>query len=228
VVSRPPRMPCGDCERKLGKVAAPDPWKSGSRNNNETGRAFGENKALSKGFSMRKHNPYAGSSCLVCKQSVPQSGKYCQTCAYAKGVCAMCGKQILDTRMYAMGDSTAGKGRKVHDPRDYHPAGWQPEAPAAEEGGASTSRRKKARKTAAAPSAEPSGQLKGSVPARLLEAGWQLDPGSGYYYSLAAQAYYDSHSGMYFVGGVWTSSLPLEGTPAQGAPTVAGKRAETT
>lgn len=25
-----------------------------------------------------------------------QDGKYCHACAYAKGLCAMCGKQILD------------------------------------------------------------------------------------------------------------------------------------
>ncbi|CAN0852230.1 Cysteine-rich PDZ-binding protein [Linum grandiflorum] len=29
-----------------------------------------------------------------------QVQKYCHTCAYTKGVCAMCGKQVLDTKTY--------------------------------------------------------------------------------------------------------------------------------
>ncbi len=29
-----------------------------------------------------------------------QEAKYCQGCAYSKGICAMCGKQILDVKNY--------------------------------------------------------------------------------------------------------------------------------
>ena len=36
----------------------------------------------------------------MCKLSVSQDYQYCQKCAYHKGLCAMCGKQILDTSKY--------------------------------------------------------------------------------------------------------------------------------
>ncbi|PIO75304.1 hypothetical protein TELCIR_02645 [Teladorsagia circumcincta] len=36
--------------------------------------------------------------CKICKCSIHQVGShYCQTCAYQKGICAMCGKRILNT-----------------------------------------------------------------------------------------------------------------------------------
>ena len=45
--------------------------------------------------------PYGASKCKICKQNVPQTElMYCQGCAYQKGMCAMCGKQILDTSSY--------------------------------------------------------------------------------------------------------------------------------
>ncbi|GAA5874405.1 hypothetical protein JCM3774_005028 [Rhodotorula dairenensis] len=43
----------------------------------------------------------AVAKCQVCKTVVARPGaKFCQGCAYKKGVCAMCGKEILDTKMY--------------------------------------------------------------------------------------------------------------------------------
>ncbi|RYQ93839.1 hypothetical protein Ahy_B09g100068 isoform B [Arachis hypogaea] len=44
--------------------------------------------------------PYGNTKCIICKQQVHQDAKYCHTCAYSKGVCAMCGKQVLDTKFY--------------------------------------------------------------------------------------------------------------------------------
>lgn len=74
--------------------------------------------------------PYGTTKCIICKQQMHQDGKYCHTCAYSKGdiscsdvlllllycimkvhnsiltcfvfagVCAMCGKQVLDTKFY--------------------------------------------------------------------------------------------------------------------------------
>ena len=38
--------------------------------------------------------------CKLCKQTVHQAGHYCQACAYKKGICAMCGKKVLDTKFY--------------------------------------------------------------------------------------------------------------------------------
>ena len=107
-------MVCSKCEAKLAKLAAPDAWKEGSRNvagGRDGGRVVGENKALS---SSRRFSPYS-CKCTVCRQSLHQQGLYCQTCAYAKGVCSMCGVQILDTAMYKMsggGDPAAAAKRR--------------------------------------------------------------------------------------------------------------------
>ncbi|XP_074600693.1 cysteine-rich PDZ-binding protein [Brevipalpus obovatus] len=94
-------MVCGNCEKKLGKVITPDPWKSGARNTNESGgRAINENKALTA--RKARFAPYANfEKCRICKQKVHQNGShYCQGCAYKKGICAMCGKKLLDTKNY--------------------------------------------------------------------------------------------------------------------------------
>eukprot|EP00884_Botryococcus_braunii_P022043 jgi/Botrbrau1/8522/Bobra.0029s0026.1 len=89
-------MVCTTCENKLSKVACPDKWKDGSRNTNET-RKIGQNKLLSKS----RFNPYAKQAkCQTCKATLHQEAQYCQSCAYVKGICAMCGKQILDTSNY--------------------------------------------------------------------------------------------------------------------------------
>ncbi|GAA5960338.1 hypothetical protein JCM8115_001147 [Rhodotorula mucilaginosa] len=43
----------------------------------------------------------AVAKCEVCKTVVARPGaKFCQGCAYKKGCCAICGKEILDTKMY--------------------------------------------------------------------------------------------------------------------------------
>ncbi|CAG7833749.1 unnamed protein product [Allacma fusca] len=40
-------MVCDKCEKKLSKVAAPEPWKSGPKSSSESsGRKIGENKLL--------------------------------------------------------------------------------------------------------------------------------------------------------------------------------------
>ncbi|WVZ94720.1 hypothetical protein U9M48_040584 [Paspalum notatum var. saurae] len=85
-------------EKKLGKVIVPDKWKEGASNTNESGgRKINENKLLSK---KNRWTPYGNTKCIICKQQVHQDAKYCHTCAYSKGVCAMCGKQVLDTKLY--------------------------------------------------------------------------------------------------------------------------------
>ncbi|KAK9714915.1 hypothetical protein RND81_06G130400 [Saponaria officinalis] len=91
-------MVCEKCEKKLAKVIVPDKWKDGASNTNESGgRKINENKLLSK---KNRWTPYGTVKCIICKQQVHQNGKYCHTCAYSKGVCAMCGKQVLDTKHY--------------------------------------------------------------------------------------------------------------------------------
>lgn len=47
VVEDESEMVCEKCEKKLGKVITPDPWKTGARNTTESGgRKVNENKAL--------------------------------------------------------------------------------------------------------------------------------------------------------------------------------------
>lgn len=95
-------MVCEKCQKKLGKVITPDTWKEGARNTTESGgRAINENKALTS--KKNRFNPYTSSfeKCRICKTVVHQAGSYyCQQCAYKKGICAMCGVKILDTKNY--------------------------------------------------------------------------------------------------------------------------------
>ncbi|WIA42766.1 hypothetical protein OEZ86_008707 [Tetradesmus obliquus] len=88
-------MVCTTCEKKLQAVACPEKWKEGSNS-----RKINENKAIGK---TKKYSPYAtgkAAKCKVCKSTLHQEGLYCHGCAYKKGLCAMCGKQILDTKNY--------------------------------------------------------------------------------------------------------------------------------
>ncbi|XP_068439968.1 cysteine-rich PDZ-binding protein [Clinocottus analis] len=96
-------MVCEKCEKKLGKVITPDTWKDGARNTTEGGgRKLNENKILTS--KKARFDPYSKTgfaTCRICKSSVHQFGShYCQGCAYKKGICAMCGKKVLDTKNY--------------------------------------------------------------------------------------------------------------------------------
>jgi len=109
-------MVCKKCEKKLSKVAAPDPFTSSSNAIKEGTRKVGGGNALlsrpgpskttfgppSAGGSKNRFTPY-GSKCKDCKQTTTQNGaQYCHGCAYKKGLCSICGKQILDTTGYQM------------------------------------------------------------------------------------------------------------------------------
>ena len=43
---------------------------------------------------------------------------YCTVCAYSKGICAICGKQVLDITMYKMPEG----GTSLHTVRDREEA----------------------------------------------------------------------------------------------------------
>ncbi|XP_076095763.1 cysteine-rich PDZ-binding protein-like [Mytilus galloprovincialis] len=64
------------------------------------GRKIGENKALTA--KKNRFAPYEGfAKCKIYRSSVHQKGShYCQGCAYKKGICAMCGKKIIETKNY--------------------------------------------------------------------------------------------------------------------------------
>ncbi|KRY75640.1 Cysteine-rich PDZ-binding protein, partial [Trichinella pseudospiralis] len=96
-------MVCEKCEKKLSKVITPDPWKSGARNTTEGGgRKVGENKLLT--MNKGRYVPHKNDQfnrCRICRSVVHQPGShYCQSCAYQKGICAMCGKKMLMTKNY--------------------------------------------------------------------------------------------------------------------------------
>lgn len=40
--------------------------------------------------------------CRICKKPVHQWANYCNDCAYKKGICARCGKKVVDTSEYKM------------------------------------------------------------------------------------------------------------------------------
>jgi hypothetical protein len=91
-------MVCKKCEKKLGTLITPDIWKDGSRNSKSgsAGRKINENKALSK----KKFVPY-GKKCTFCSCSVHQTNAtICQSCAYKKGVCCICGEKQVDLKSY--------------------------------------------------------------------------------------------------------------------------------
>jgi hypothetical protein len=84
-------MVCQKCEKKLSLIAVPDKWKDGARNTSAQ---------RPKGVQYTTHsNPY--SSCKLCQAKLHQFGAhYCQQCAYKKGICALCGCEILNTTYY--------------------------------------------------------------------------------------------------------------------------------
>lgn len=106
-------MVCEKCQKKLGRVITSDTWKAGARNTIESGgKKVGENKLLTA--KKNRWTPYQASSsgsgsarstsfnkCRVCGSAIHQAGAfYCHGCAYKKGICAMCGRKMLDTAQY--------------------------------------------------------------------------------------------------------------------------------
>mmetsp|Transcript_29677 Transcript_29677/g.54417 ORF Transcript_29677/g.54417 Transcript_29677/m.54417 type:complete len:95 (-) Transcript_29677:251-535(-) len=89
-------MVCTTCEKKLSKLACPEKWKEGDKKDS-SGRKVNENKLLTKS---KRFQPYGQSKCKICKQALHQDGIYCQSCAFAKGLCSLCGKVILDIKSY--------------------------------------------------------------------------------------------------------------------------------
>mmetsp|Transcript_134328 Transcript_134328/g.189833 ORF Transcript_134328/g.189833 Transcript_134328/m.189833 type:complete len:103 (-) Transcript_134328:61-369(-) len=99
-------MVCGKCEKKLAKLANPDVWREGGRNNtmrdkDKGARTINENMLLKHKTYQQKGNPYA-SKCKHCKCALHQPGVYCSQCAYANGFCAMCGKKMVDVSNHIM------------------------------------------------------------------------------------------------------------------------------
>ncbi|XP_049371024.1 uncharacterized protein LOC125835973 [Solanum verrucosum] len=80
------------CKCKLSKVILPKNGKEGASNDTEGG-------SLTRTIK-RKWTPHGNTKRTLRKQQVHQDAKYCHTRAYSKGVCAMCGNEVLDTKLY--------------------------------------------------------------------------------------------------------------------------------
>jgi hypothetical protein len=94
-------MVCSKCEKKLGSISTPEPWKEGSKSTavGSAGRKLNENKLLSS-KAKNQFQPYQ-TSCKLCKKRLHQKGShYCQNCCYLKGICAMCGVKVMDVSKY--------------------------------------------------------------------------------------------------------------------------------
>ena len=85
-------MVCDECSRKIKSLATVD-------DNNK--RVYGKVKIEIKKYSNIK---YFNLKCLSCTGRVENNNKYCITCAYKKGICEVCGKQLTNTKMYKYND----------------------------------------------------------------------------------------------------------------------------
>ena len=65
------------------------------------GRSKNENKLLTNKARYGGAGLGTSQKCLVCKKQLAAGGKWCQECAHVRGICYICGKQILDTAMYS-------------------------------------------------------------------------------------------------------------------------------
>ncbi|CAO1617929.1 unnamed protein product [Sympodiomycopsis kandeliae] len=123
------KMVCAKCEKKLTKVAASDPFRnrdvSGSLKTKPSASISSSSSSNSKSASAsigptnkllgnsNRFNPYkpssststalgSGGKCKICQAKVSlQGGTYCNSCAYKRGVCSICGKMLLDNKAKA-------------------------------------------------------------------------------------------------------------------------------
>jgi cysteine-rich PDZ-binding protein len=99
-------MVCEDCQRKqLNPLIIPDRWKEGARS--VAGSAGGAaktiktNKALEKKKFANQWIP-EDRNCRLCKAKVLAHMHYCNNCSYKRGICAGCGKKVIDVSSYKM------------------------------------------------------------------------------------------------------------------------------
>ncbi|KAK6728009.1 hypothetical protein RB195_005581 [Necator americanus] len=90
-------MVCDACQKKLTKIVGIDPYRNKAHNKLsgvQKRPPANQNKLLGS----EKKATVMNVKCKICKCAVHQVGShYCQTCAYQKGICAMCGKRIIST-----------------------------------------------------------------------------------------------------------------------------------
>eukprot|EP00963_Diacronema_lutheri_P008622 scaffold764_cov363-Pavlova_lutheri.AAC.10 len=200
-------MVCPTCEKQLGKVICPEPWKERNRS---TGKKGPENKLLA---NQKRWKPYTD-TCKVCKQVLHQPGKYCLGCAYERGICSRCGKQIIDTSMYRMSDS-APKRKKGQEDEKKEPCQGENESTEQEtelalltdgRSNASVLERHNEQKAPDRREAHKGAQddQKDTVKDWRTKEGndakpeWIYDPKSGYYYDASSGYHYDPSTQLYY------------------------------
>jgi len=93
-------MVCDNCQSKLKKIITPNVRRTTEERNTAASK-LNENKLLTS-KSRSRLTPY-GRNCKLCKCSVHLEGAhYCNGCAYKKGICSMCGKKVVNTKMLNM------------------------------------------------------------------------------------------------------------------------------
>ncbi|KAF8365781.1 hypothetical protein PRIPAC_83610, partial [Pristionchus pacificus] len=91
-------MVCDACQKKLVKIVGVDPYRNKTHNKLQ-GVSKKPIPAQNKLIGQNKKTELVTKKCRICKCNCHQPGcHYCQNCAYQKGICAMCGKKILDTK----------------------------------------------------------------------------------------------------------------------------------
>ncbi|KAF1314951.1 Cysteine-rich pdz-binding protein, partial [Globisporangium splendens] len=81
-------MVCDKCEEKLSKLVVPDKWTDGARNTTggkDGGRKIGGNRLLKK----RAERQWTDGRCALLYGD-------------DAGICAMCGRKVLDTKEFNM------------------------------------------------------------------------------------------------------------------------------
>ncbi|KAH7728404.1 cysteine-rich PDZ-binding protein-like protein [Aphelenchoides avenae] len=86
-------MVCEKCTTKLSKLATIKKDHGGSKVTNE-------NKLLSSKQKFKADRDQY-KKCRICGHLTHHvHSHYCQPCAYQKGICAMCGRKVIETKNY--------------------------------------------------------------------------------------------------------------------------------
>uniref|UniRef100_A0A1I8AMZ8 Cysteine-rich PDZ-binding protein n=1 Tax=Steinernema glaseri TaxID=37863 RepID=A0A1I8AMZ8_9BILA len=88
-------MVCEKCETKLSRLATTTVRKSKleTKPGQSSKKITSENKLLSAQEKFKAKEDFK--KCRICNHSTHKMGcHYCATCAYQKGICAMCGRKI--------------------------------------------------------------------------------------------------------------------------------------
>jgi len=94
-------MVCEKCKAKLSPLNTAAVWKEGATNTIEAGGTRAKNTLLY--HKRAKRDEPVGRRCGICQSPLAfPAATYCHDCAFKKGICSICGRQVLDTTFYKM------------------------------------------------------------------------------------------------------------------------------